>query len=196
MRKSASTYLVVALALLLLAAFIFLPSGAGPGALDREMGFWGGLQNSLYYIDIAKTKWMGEKHKPDGDVPTMEELAPYLGEWTNQIARFVALGVTYKITPVSEMQSQSDVATLTRDLRFKRGFCRYYRAGTKYSLQGDRFYPPYDTNSWLIAFYQNNRGLLAIVLFAFAVVNLLVFVITKFRQFRQVSSTTHAHQNA
>jgi len=141
-------------------------------------------------------KWTDEKHKADGDVPAMEELAPFLGEWTNHIARFVALGVTYKITPVSEIKRQSDVATLTRDLRFQRGFCRYYRAGTRFSLQGDRFYPSHDTKSWLTAFYQNNRELLAIVLFALAVGNLLHFAIKKVRQFRQVSSTTHAHQNA
>lgn len=182
MRKSGSAYFVIAIALLLLAVLIFLPSGAGPGALKREMGFWGGLYNSLYYIDLAKMKWMEEKHKADGDVPTMEDLAPYLGELTNHIARFVALGVTYKITPLSEMQSQSDVATLTRDLRFQRGFCRYYRAGTKFSLQGDRFYPPYDMKSWLMAFYQNNRGLFAVVLFALAIGNLLVFMIKKIRK--------------
>ena len=196
MRKPSYGYFVVALALLLLAVFTFLPWGAGPGALDREMGFWVGLQNSLYYIDAAKMKWMDEKHKADGDVPTMEELAPYLGEWTNHIARLVALGVTYKITPISEMQPQSDVATLTRDLRFQRGFCRYYRAGTRFSIQGDRFYPPYGTKSGLIAFYQNNRGLLVIVLFALAIGNLLVFVIKKIQNFRQASSVTHEHQNA
>jgi hypothetical protein len=188
MRKGGSAYLVVALALLLLAVFIVLPSGAGPGALAREMGFWGGLQSSLSHIDVAKMKWTEEEHKADGDVPTMEELAPYLGEWTNHIARFVALGVTYTITPVSEMQPQSDVATLTRNLRFQRGFCRYYRAGTRFSIQGDRYYPPCDTKSSLTAFYQNNRGLIAIVLFALAVGNLLVFVTKKVRQFRQVSS--------
>jgi hypothetical protein len=187
---------LVAFVFLLLAVFIILPSGAGPGALEREMGFWGGLQNSLTYIDLAKTKWMDERHKADGDVPTMEELAPYLGEWTNRIARFVSLGVTYKLTPVSETHPQSDVATLTRNLRFQRGFCRYYRAGTRFSIQGDRFYPPYDAKSWLPAFYQNNRGLIAIVLFVLAVGNLLVFVIKKFLQFRQVSNTPHAHQNA
>jgi hypothetical protein len=195
-RKSGSAYLVAAFALLLLAGFIFLPSGAGPGALEREMGFWGGLQSSLYHIDVAKTKWTDEKHKADGDVPTIEELAPYLGEWTNHIARFVALGVTYKITPVSEMQPQSDVATLTRDLRFQSGFCRYYRAGTRFSIQGDRFYPPYDTKSRLTAFYQNNRGLLAIILLALAVGNLLVFAIKKIQYFRWVSSLKHEHENA
>ena len=196
MHKSGSAYLVVALALLLLAMFIFLPWGAGPGALPREMGFWVPLQDSLIHLDQAKWKWMEEKHKTDGDTPTMEDLAPYLGDWTNSIKHLVALGMEYKITAISEEKPQSDVATLTRDLRFQRGFCRYYRAGTKFSIQGDRFWPPYSTRSWLIAFYQNNRGVLVIVLFTLAIGNLLVFVIKKVRQFRQVSSTTHAHQNA
>jgi hypothetical protein len=57
-----------------------------------------------------------KKHKSEGDVPTMEDLAPYLGEWTNHIARFVSWGVTYKITPISEMESQSDVCNI--DPRF------------------------------------------------------------------------------
>jgi len=196
MRKSGSAYLMVALFLLLLAVFIILPSGAGPGALEREEGFWGGLQNSLYDIDLAKSKWAGEKNRADGDIPTMGDLAPYLGESTNHIARFVSLGVTYKLTPVSEMQPQSDVATLTRNLRFQRGFCRYYRAGTRFSMQGDRFYPPLDTKSWLPALYQNNRGLLAIGLFSLALGTLLVFAIKKVLQLRQGSKITHAHQNA
>ena len=192
MRKSGSAYLLVALALLLLAMFIFLPWGAGPGALPREMGFWVPLQNSLYHLDEAKWKWMEEKHKTEGDTPTMEDLAPYLGEWTNSIKHFGALGVEYKITPISEMKPQSDVATLTRDLRFQRGFCRYYPAGTKFSMQAERFYPSYDTKSSLIASYQNNRGLLAIILFAFAIG---VFVIKKIQYSRRVSSVTHEHQN-
>lgn len=196
MRKSGSAYLVVALALLLLAAFILLPSGAGLGALPREMGFWVPLQSSLNHLAQAKWKWMEDKHRTDGDTPTMEDLAPCLGDWTNSIKQLVALGVEYKITPISEERPQSDVATLTRDFRFQRGFCRYYRAGTKFSIQGDRFWPPFDTRSSFIAFYQNNRGLVGIVLFALATGNLLVFVIKRVRQSRQGSSTTHAHQNA
>ena len=196
MRKSGSAYLVAGVILLLLAVIVFLPSGAGLGALPREMGFWGGLQNSLWNLDLAKMKWMEEKHKTEGDLPTMEDLAPYLGEWTNHIAQFIAWGVTYKITPISEMEPQSDVATLTRDVRFQIGFCRYYRAGTSYSLHGGYVSPRYDTKSWFVAFYQNNRGLLVIVLFASAIGNLLMFVIKKIRNFRQVRKATHEHQNA
>ena len=186
---------MVALALLLLAMFIFLPWGAGPGALPREMGFWVPLQNSLNHLDQAKWKWMEEKHKTEGDTPTMEDLAPYLGDWTNGIKDLVALGVEYKITPISEMKPQSDVATLTCDLRFQSGFCRYYRAGTKFSMQGDRFWPLYDTKSSLIAFYQNNRGLVVLVLFTLAIGNLLVFVVKKIRNVR-LTRVTHGHQNA
>lgn len=195
MHKRGSAYLVVALALLLLAMFIFLPWGAGPGALPREMGFWVPLQNSLYHLDEAKWKWMEEKHKTEGDTPTMEDLAPYLGDWTNSIRHLVALGVEYKITPLSEEKHQSDVATLSRDLRFQIGFCRYYRAGTKFSIQGDRFWPLYDTKSSLIAFYQNNRGLVVLALFTLAIGNLLVFVVKKIQNVR-LTRVTHEHQNA
>lgn len=196
MRKSGSAYLVASIVLLLLAVIVFLPSGAGPGALPREMGFWGGLHNSLWNLDVAKMKWMEEKHKTEGDLPTMEDLAPYLGEWTNHIAQFIAWGVTYKITPISEMEPQSDVATLTRDVRFQIGFCRYYRAGTSYSLHGSYVFPPWDTKSWFMALYQNNRGLLVIALLALAIGNLLVFVIKKIQNFRKLSRVTHEHQNA
>ena len=191
MRKAGSRYFVAALAFLLLAIIVLLPSGAGPGALPREMGFWGGLHNSLWNLDLAKMKWMEEKHKTEGDLPTMEDLAPYLGEWTNHIAQFIAWGVTYKITPISEMESQSDIATLTRDVRFQIGFCRYYRAGTSYSLHGGYVFPPYDTKSRFVALYQNDRGLLVLLLLALAIGNLLVFVIKRIRNFREVKSVPH-----
>jgi hypothetical protein len=139
---------------------------------------------------------MEEKHKTEHDVPTMQDLAPYLGDWTNSIQHFGALGVKYKITPISEMERQSDVAILTRDLRFQIGFCRYYRAGTSYCLHTGWVSPPYDTKSWVVASYQNNRGLLVIVLFALAIGNLLVFVIKKIQNSRQVSRVTDEHQKA
>jgi hypothetical protein len=181
MHKSDYRYLVIALVLILLAVNVYLPSGAGPGALPREMGFWGGLHNSLYYIDEAKWKWMEEKHKNTGDTPTMQDLAPYLGEWTNHIAHFVELGVTYKISPISEMEPQSDVATLTRSVRFQVGYCRYYNAGTSVSLHGGETHPTYDMESRLVAFYENNRGLLVISLLGFAIGNFLAFAIRAFR---------------
>jgi hypothetical protein len=194
-RRSGSAYLIVALALLLLALFIFSPWGAGPGALPREMGFWVPLQNSLNQLDQAKWKWMEEKHKMEGETPTMEDLAPYLGDWTNSIKHLGALGVEYEITPIAEMKPQSDVATLTRDLRFQRGFCRFYRAGTKFSIQGDRFSPPYHTRSSFIAFYQNNRGLLVLLLFTLAIGNLLVFVVKRIQNVKDARAT-HEHQSA
>jgi len=130
MRKPGSGYLVVGIVLLLLALISFLPPIIGPGVLDSEKVFMTGLHNSLYCLDQAKWKWIEEEHKTEHDVPTMEDLAPLLGDWTNQIARFIRLGITYKITPISEMEPQSDVATLTHDLRFRSGICRLYRAGT------------------------------------------------------------------
>jgi hypothetical protein len=47
-----------------------------------------------------------------------------------------------------------------------------------------------------MAFYQNNRGLLVIVLFALAMGNLLVFVIKKIQRFRKVSIVADEHENA
>lgn len=191
MRKPGSSYLIAGGVLLLVAIIFFLPSGAGPGTLDREMGFVGGLHNSLYYLDQAKWKWMEEKHKTERDVPTMEDLAPYLGEWTNHITRFITLGISYKISPLSEMEPQSDTATLTRDLRFRIGFCRFYRAGTSYCLHTGWVYPPYDTASWFQAFYINNRKLIAVGLFVLAMASLLVFVIKRVRYSRRVRSVAH-----
>ena len=57
MRNVGYKYLAVAIVLILLAMLVFLPSGAGPGALPREMGFIGGLHNSLLNLDLAKWKW-------------------------------------------------------------------------------------------------------------------------------------------
>jgi hypothetical protein len=124
---------------------------------------------------------MGEKHKTEHDVPTMEDLGPYLGDWTNHITRFVTLGITYKITPISEMDPQSDIATLTSDLRFQRGFCRFYPAGTSYCIHTGWTFPQSSTTNSFRAFYINNQYLLAAALCVLAVGNLLVFVIKRMR---------------
>ena len=47
MRKAGYGYLTVALALMVLAVLVLLPSGAGPGAFPREMEFTDGLHSSL-----------------------------------------------------------------------------------------------------------------------------------------------------
>lgn len=195
MRKVGYGYLGTSFALMLLALFVFLPSGAGPGALPREMAFTGGLHNSLGHLDQAKWKWAEEMHKSEGDVPTMEDLAPYLGTWENSIKRYMAFGIEYKITPFSEMESQSDVATFTRNVIFQRGFCRFYPAGTRYCIHTGWEIPQSGSQSWLLAFYQNNRGLLVIVLFALAMGNLLAFVIRKTWNSKGIQRISHQHQN-
>jgi hypothetical protein len=185
MRKAGYPYLAAALALLLLAAALFLSSGRGLGVsgrkaevLNREMEFVGGLHNSLYYLDRAKWGWLEEKNKSEQDVPTMEDLAPYLGEWTNHIARFMALGITYRITSLDE--PQSDVATLTRDLRFRRGIGRFYRAGTSYCIRTRWAHPR-----------SHNQDLLAAVLFVLGMGNLLVFVMKRIGIRRRRAETLH-----
>jgi hypothetical protein len=196
MRKAGYGYLTVALALMVLAVLVLLPSGAGPGAFPREMEFTDGLHGSLSHLDQAKWRWAEEKHKSEGDIPTMEDLAPYLGDWTNSIKRFVAWGIEYKITPTSEMEPQSDIATFTRDVSFQRGFRRFYRAGTRYCVHTGWALPQSGNGSWFLASYQNNRGLLVIILFALAMGSLLVFLIKKIQNLREVRSVRHEHQRA
>jgi hypothetical protein len=188
MRKGSYVNLTITLGLLLLGVILVQPPKLGPGVLDAESNFYPALHNSLYYLDQAKWKWMEEKHKTEHDVPTMEDLAPYLGDWTNHIARFVTLGITYKITPISELDSQSDIAALTRDLRFQRGFCRFYPAGTSYCIHTGWTFPQSSTTYSFRAFYINNQYLLAAALCVLAVGNLLVFVIKRMRCPKEATS--------
>lgn len=195
MRKARYGYLTFALASVLLAVLVFLPSGAGPGALDSEKAFNAGLHNSLYYLDLAKRLWAKKKDKSEQEVPTMAELTPYLEDWTNRIERFMSLGIDYKITPISEMEHQSDVAILTRDLSFRRGICRFYPAGTRYCIHTGWSHPDTGKSSFR-AFYFNNRELLATPLFIFGISTLLGFAVRKIRSSRQMSSVVDEHQNA
>jgi len=178
MRKACYVKLMVAIALLLLAVILFLSSRLGPGALDSEKHFIAGLHNSLYYLDLAKRQWAEKYHKSEQEVPTMKDLTPYLGNWTNGIEGLVALGINYRITSMAE--PQSDVATLTRDLRFRSG-TPLYRAGTSYCLQTRLVYPEPTITSSFRAFYINNQALLAAALFMLAAGNLLLFVIEKMK---------------
>ncbi|MBI5387165.1 MAG: hypothetical protein HZA90_21055 [Verrucomicrobia bacterium] len=186
MRKAGYVSLALALSLLLLAGILFLVA-QGPGALDSEKVFMAELHNSLYNIDLAKFKWVEEKHKSEQAVPTMEDLAPYLGDWTNRIQRLITLGINYRITPISEMEPQSDIATLTRDLRFRAGICVFYRAGTQYSLHNGWAHSESGNASWLRPFYIVRPDFLAIVLFVLAMVSLLVFIIKRIRNSIQVT---------
>jgi hypothetical protein len=194
MRKGDYVYVMVTAALLLLAVIIFLLPGVGPVALDSEKVFMAELHNSLYYLDRAKWQWAEEKHKSERGVPTMRDLAPYLGDWTNRIERLVTLGIHYEITPISETETQSDIATLTRDLQFRQG-APVYRAGTRYCIR-TRWAHSDSAKSSFRAFCINNRELLAAGLSMFGVGTLLVFVARKIQSSRQVSRVAHEHQNA
>jgi hypothetical protein len=189
MRKAGYIGVAVAFSFLLLAVIVFLPSGAGSGALDSEKVFIAEIWNSLYYLDQAKWKWAEEKDKSEGDVPAMEDLMPYLGDRTNRINRLVRLGINFKITPISDMEHQSEMATLTRDLRFRGGICRFYPAGSRYGFRTGWDFPKRGSASSLRGFYFNNRERLAVALFLLAMGYvlgyLLVFAIKKVRNSRQ-----------
>jgi hypothetical protein len=177
MRRAGSVYLKLGLALLLLAVIAFLSPAFVPGTLNSEKVFMARLHNSLYYLDQAKWEWLEKMNKSEQDIPTMEELTPYLGEWTNRIARLITLGITYRITSFEERQS--DVATLTRDLRFRSGYCRLYRAGTRYCLHTGWAHPKSGVTSSPRSFYTNNQGLLAAALGVLGMGSLLVFVVKR-----------------
>ncbi len=174
-------YLVTAMVLLLLAAILFVSPTIGPGALDSEITFDTVFMNTVLELDQAKWQWAEAKHKSEHDLPTMEDLAPFLGNWTNNIHRLIGLGVDYKITPFSEEEHQSDIATLTRDLYFMHGFSYFYPAGTQYCPRTGWSSPNTAPTSSLRAFYFNHQGLPAEILFVLAMANLIVFVIKKIR---------------
>jgi hypothetical protein len=187
MRKADYVSPITTLVLLSLGMILIQPPRLGPGVLDAESSFYPALHNSLYYLDIAKGKWAEEKHESEKSTPTMQDLAPYLGDWKATIERFTELGINYRITSMAE--PQSDVATLTHDLRFRRGFCRFYPAGTSYCIHTGWawIYPQLSTTSRLRAIYINDQYLIAGTLCVLAMGNLLVFVIMKMRNSKRTS---------
>jgi hypothetical protein len=185
MRKSGCVNLTVTLAVLLLGVIVIQPPGLGPRVLDYESSFYVGLHNSLYYLDRAKEQWAEEKHASEQATPTLRDLTPYLGDWKAGIERFTALGINYRITSMTE--PQSDVATLTRDLRFQRGYCRFYPAGTSYCIHTGWVHPQLSSESRLRATYINGQYLLGEALCVLSVGNLLVLVIKKMRNLKWTS---------
>jgi hypothetical protein len=176
MRKLFYADVVVVLCLVVGYVYLSGPYFSGVSVLDSEKTFDAGLHNSLYYLDLAKQKWADEKQKSEKDVPTIDELIPYLRENKVGIDKFMALGVRYTITPTGE-EHQTDIATLTRDLRFHRGICRYYPAGTKLCLHAGWSSPP---GSICFRLLENNLDIfLLLCLFALAVGNVLLFVMRK-----------------
>jgi hypothetical protein len=176
MRKPGYAIPTTAAILLLLALILFLAPGIE--VFDSETTFMTGLHNSLYHLGRAKQQWVEEKHRSEGDVPTMTDLRPYLGKWANHIERLIARGVRYEITPISEMNFQSDIAIFNRDLRFRRGYCRFYPAGTRYCLQTGWVHPVSRAASFR-SFYIHNRERLVAALFLLGMGTLMVFAIRK-----------------
>ena len=168
--------MVVALALL--AGILFLSLGPGPWVVDKEKAFDGQLHNSLYYLDIAKYAWKKDNHKTQSDIPTLNELKPYLGTNMNRIERFKSLGITYTITNTAERQS--DIATVTHDLCFRRGPHRLYPAGTSYCIHTGWTYSPLGIQSVRALSIEHNLDYLLEAAFIMLVAgNVLAFWIKK-----------------
>jgi hypothetical protein len=177
--KSKLVFVNLVILLIIVGGILLVESGPEPW-LDSEKVFMGRLHNSLYYLDQAKYQWAAEKNKSENAVPTFEDLAPYLGEWKNTIEKLKALGIEYKIT--STETNQSDVATLTRGIRFRAAICPYYRAGTTLCLHTGWEIPPPSTSpitlrirlTWLRADF-----FLKAALFLLALANGIIFLVRK-----------------
>lgn len=164
---------------LIVGGILFVESGPEPW-LDSEKTFMARLHNSLGEIDQAKHAWATEKDKPEEAVPTFEDLAPYLSKNKISIENLRSLGVEYKLT--SSETNQSDIATLTRGIRFRAAVCSYYRAGTTISLHTGWKSPPPETvpitlRMRLIWFRAD--FFLKAALFLFAITHLILFPVRK-----------------
>ena len=141
--KSKLAFANLVILLIIIGGILLVESGPEPW-LDSEKRFMARLHSSLGSLDRAKHQWAEEKNKPEDAVPTFDDLAPYLGEAKANIEKLKGLGVEYKITSTEE--NQSDVATLTRGIRFRSAFCAYYRAGTTLCIHTGWKSPPPGTS--------------------------------------------------
>jgi hypothetical protein len=165
--------------LTLLGGILWIESGPEP-LLDSEKVFMARLHNSLWNLDKAKYQWASEKDKPEDAIPTFEDLTPYLGDWKDTIDKLKALGIEYKIT--STKVNQSDVATLTRGMRFRSAVCPLYRAGTTYSVHSGWALPSASTSPISLrvrVIWLQGEFFFGGALFILLLVNALVFFLRK-----------------
>lgn len=166
-------YADIAALLCLVVGYICL---SGQFVLDSESTFDARLRNSLVDLSHAKQQWADEKQKSAKDVPTIEELGPYLGVNKARIAELMALGVRYTITPIGKGEL-TDIATMTQNVCFHGGFSRFYPAGTKCGLFSGWSTPP---GSICFRLVENNLDVLLILgVMALAAGNVLLLVIRK-----------------
>lgn len=185
-RRNKLLFANLVILLVILGGILLVESGSEPW-LNSEKTFMARLHNSLVYLDRAKYEWATENMKSEDAVPTLDDLAPYLGEWKNTIEKLKALGIEYKIT--STETPQSDVATLTRGIRFRAAICPYYRAGTTICLHSGWHSPPPGTSpltlrirlTWLRADF-----FLKAALFILVLADVIIFLV------RKVTNSSHS----
>lgn len=177
--KSKLVFVNLAILLIIFGGIRLVESGPEPW-LASENVFTAQLDNSLWNLDRAKHEWAAEKNKAEDAVPTFEELAPYLGEDKKAIEKFQALGIEYKIT--STETNQSDVATLTRGIRFRAAFCPYYRAGTTVCLHTGWKNPPTSTSPItfrILLILLHGDFFLNAAFFILVLANVIIFLVSK-----------------
>lgn len=185
-RKKKVLFANLVILLVILGGILLVESGPEPW-LDSEKVFMARLHNSLYYLDRAKLQWATDHNKSEDAGPTFDDLTPYLGEWKNTIEKLKELGIEYKIT--STETNQSDVATLTRGIRFRAAICPYYRAGSSLCLHTGWHSPPPGTSpvtlrirlTWLRADF-----FLKAALFVLVLADVIIFLV------RKVTNSSHS----
>lgn len=177
--KSKLVLVNLAFLLLILGGILLVESGSEPW-LGSEKVFDAGLHNSLYYLDQAKSQWAADKNKPETAVPTFEDLAPFLGDKKDGIEKFKTLGIDYKIT--STETNQSDIATLTKGIRFRAAICAYYQAGTTLCIRSGWKSPPLSvspTTLRIILIRLHADFFLKAALFLLVLANGIIFLVRK-----------------
>jgi hypothetical protein len=89
------------------------------------------------------------------------------------------LGVRYTITPFGEDHNQSDIATLTNDIRFHGGFSRFYPAGTEVTFAGAKWTAPPGSASY--RFFQQNWAIMVPLWVLTFIMGNVLFMVKWFR---------------
>jgi hypothetical protein len=99
-KKSSDWFSKVVLVLLVIGATAFLIREAHPPHVPYS---WPKNEciNNLRLIDGATQEWALERHKSDTEVPTWEDLQPYLTSGTNLVVLRCRMGGTYTLGSVS-----------------------------------------------------------------------------------------------
>jgi hypothetical protein len=96
---------VVILLLIVVVEVIAIAPLIRKGPYEHRHDWCGGANtcvNNLRFLDGAKQQWFLEEHKGTNDVPTMADLAPYMGNQVRNSYTSCPLGGVYSLGKVCE----------------------------------------------------------------------------------------------